>query len=188
MKKVTVSAKIPQFPMATVLVGAHVNGKPNFITIAWFAMVNFKPPLVAVVMNKKHYTNKGIKENNTFSINFPSVEMVEATDYCSIISGYDADKSKLFDTFYGTLKSAPMIKQCPLTIECKLVETLTFATHEIFIGEIVEAYTEERYLTHEVPDIKKMNPIMYTAYDNHYWKLGEKIGRARHIGRRIKKN
>jgi len=186
MKKIKIGAKIPKYPMPTALVGANIDNKPNFLTVVWFSMVNFQPPIIAVVLNKKHYTNKGIKKNNTFSVNFPSADMVKITDYCSIVSGHEANKSKFFKTFYGTLKTAPMIKECPLTLECKLVETIAFATHEIFLGEIIETYTEERYLTNEVLDIKKINPIIYTAYDNKYWKLGDYIGQAMHIGKGFK--
>jgi flavin reductase (DIM6/NTAB) family NADH-FMN oxidoreductase RutF len=92
MKKIRIGSKIPVYPMPVALIGAHVNDKPNFLTVAWWSMVNFKPPLIAVVINKGHYTNKGIKENKTFSINIPSSEMVKATDYCSTVSGFEKDK------------------------------------------------------------------------------------------------
>lgn len=183
MKKIKIDKKIPSYPTPTTLVGAHVEKKVNFITISWLSVLNYEPPMIAIVLNKDHYTNNGIKENKTFSINIPSVDMVKATDYCSTVSGYDADKSKLFDIFYGSLKTAPMITECPLTLACKLVQTLEFATHDVFVGEIIEMYTDEQYMTHGHPDIKKINPIIYSHYDNKYWKLGEFIGQARHIGK-----
>jgi flavin reductase (DIM6/NTAB) family NADH-FMN oxidoreductase RutF len=51
--------------------------------------------------------------------------MVEVTDYCGIVSGKNNDKSRIFDLFYGKLKTIPMIKDCPLNMECKLVEIKT---------------------------------------------------------------
>ncbi|KPK70187.1 hypothetical protein AMJ87_09270, partial [candidate division WOR_3 bacterium SM23_60] len=78
-----------------------------------------------------------------------------------------------------------MISQCPVCVECKLVETMTFATHEIFVGEIVSAYTEHEYLTNDVLDITRVNPIIYSMYDNNYWRLGENIGQAFHIGKTL---
>lgn len=186
MKKIAIEKKIPVYPMAVSLVGAQVEGKPNFLTVVWWSIVNFQPPLIAVVLNKNHYTNRGIQESKTFSINIPSEDMVSLVDYCSIFSGREADKSTIFATFYGSLKTAPMISECPITVECKLIETLGFATHDIFIGEIVEAYTEKKYLTSDVLDIKKVNPIIYTMYDNYYWKLGKNIGKAYHIGKKYK--
>ncbi|KPJ73918.1 hypothetical protein AMJ52_02625 [candidate division TA06 bacterium DG_78] len=186
MEKIRIGSKIPVYPMPIALVGAHVDNKPNFLTVAWWSMVNFKPPLLAVVINKGHYTNNGIKENKTFSVNIPSSDMVKATDYCSTVSGFEEDKSTLFKIFYGELKTAPMIEESPLSCECKLIQTVEFASHEVFIGEIVTTYSEEQYLTHERPDIKKINPILYSMYDNKYWKLGEHIGVAMHIGKNYK--
>jgi len=186
MKKIRIEKKIPVYPTAVTLVGAQVEGKPNFLTVVWWSIVNFQPPLAAVVLNKNNYTNRGIQETKTFSINIPSEDMVGLVDYCSIISGREADKSTIFSTFYGSIKTAPMISECPITLECKLIETVGFATHDICIGEIIESYTEKKYLTNDVPDIKKVNPIIYSMYDNNYWKLGENIGKAYHIGKKYR--
>jgi flavin reductase (DIM6/NTAB) family NADH-FMN oxidoreductase RutF len=185
MKKSNLGAQVPVFPMAVTLVGANVDGKPNFLTVVWSCIVNFQPPLIGVVLYKTHYTNKGIHQNKTFSVNIPSADMVGLTDYCSMISGRDTDKSTIFETFYGSLKTAPMISQCPISLECQLKETGEFATHEIFIGEIISTYTEQKYITNEVLDITKVNPIIYSMYDNNYWRLGENIGKAFHIGKML---
>lgn len=171
--------------MAVHLVGTNVDGKANFLTVVWCTIVNFRPPLIAVVLYKGHYTNKGINQNKTFSVNVPSADMISLTDYCSLVSGREADKSTIFDTFYGSLKSAPMISECPICLECKLMETMAFATHEMFIGEIVNTYTEQKYMTNDVLDIQKVNPIIYSMYDNNYWRLGENIGQAFHIGKTL---
>ncbi len=185
MKKIELPARVPVFPMAVTLVGANIEGKPNFLTVVWCCIVNFNPPSIAVVLYKTHYTNKGIHQNRTFSVNIPSADMISLTDYCSMVSGREADKSTIFDTFYGSLKTAPMISQCPISLECKLIETMAFKTHEIFIGEIVKTYTEKKYMTNDALDITKVNPIIFSMYDNNYWRIGEKIGQAFHIGKTL---
>ena len=88
--------------MPTTLVGANVNGKPNFITIAHVGIMDLGS--ISVGMAKVHYTNVGIKENGTFSVNIPSIELVKETDYCGIISGKNADKAGLFEIFFGIQK------------------------------------------------------------------------------------
>ncbi|WXG42106.1 MAG: flavin reductase family protein [Candidatus Freyarchaeum deiterrae] len=174
------------YPMPTTLIGANVSGKPNYLTVAFCGMVNISPLLISVALNKAHYTNPGIKENKTFSVNIPSVEMAKITDYCGLVSGGKVDKSKLFETFYGKLKTAPMIKECPINMECKLVQTLELSADEVFIGEIVAAYSEDRYLTDGRPDIKKINPIVFSVLDRNYWKIGELVGPAWSIGKNFK--
>nr|MDO8098459.1 flavin reductase family protein [Candidatus Njordarchaeota archaeon] len=186
MEKKEISAKYFFYPMPATLVGANVRGKPNYLTVAYCGMVNANPPFISVSLNKQHYTNPGIKENKTFSVNIPSADMAKITDYCGLVSGSKVDKSKLFDTFYGRLKTAPMIKECPLNLECKLLQSLELPLDEVFIGEIVAAYSEEQYLTDGRPDIKKIKPIVFSTNDKNYWKIGELIGQAWNIGKNFK--
>jgi flavin reductase (DIM6/NTAB) family NADH-FMN oxidoreductase RutF len=175
------------YPMPVTLVGANVHGRPNFMTVAWVSRVNFKPAIMAAALNKSNYTTEGIRDNSTFSINIPSADMIEVTDYCGIVSGRKADKSVLFEVFYGEAKTAPMIKQCPLCIECKLLGIHDLPTNAICIGEMVAAYAEEKYLTDDKPDIKKMNPAVLTMPDNRYWRVGEYLGQAWGAGKKLEK-
>jgi flavin reductase (DIM6/NTAB) family NADH-FMN oxidoreductase RutF len=186
MDKINLGATLPAYPMPVSLVGAHVNGKPNFLTVAWFTMVTYKPPRIAIALGKGHYTNPGIKENRTFSLCLPSEDMVEVTDYCGIMSGKKRDKSQLFALFYGELPTAPMIKACPLSMECRLVDIVATGLNEIFIGEIAGVYTEERFLTDGRPDFRKMKPLILSQPDTSYWGMGEPVAKAWSIGKKIK--
>jgi flavin reductase (DIM6/NTAB) family NADH-FMN oxidoreductase RutF len=112
--------------------------------------------------------------------------MVAVTDYTGLVSGKRVDKSELFDLFYGQLKAAPMIKDCPLTIECKLHSRVDLPTNSFFIGEIMGAFTEERYLSDGILDIKKANPFVLTMPDNRYWSIGECVGNAWKDGKALK--
>jgi flavin reductase (DIM6/NTAB) family NADH-FMN oxidoreductase RutF len=184
--KTRLGAKNCLYPMPTTLVGAMVEGKPTFITIAHVGIMD--PGSVSLGMNKMHYTNAGIKETGTFSVNIPSVEMIKETDYCGLVSGKNIDKAALFEVFYGNLKTAPMIEECPINMECRLVQTVDFPRHDIFIGEIVEAYCEERCLTEGIVDFSKVQPILFAMNDKSYWKLGERLARAWHVGKGFKKS
>jgi len=77
--KISLGAKNCLYPLPTTIVGATVNGKPNFLAIAHVGIMAGID--VSISMNKRHYTNAGIKENGTFSVNIPSWDMVEETDY-----------------------------------------------------------------------------------------------------------
>jgi len=55
--------------------------------------------------------------------------------------------------------------------------------NELFIGEIIGAYTAEKYLTNGLPDISKIRPIIFSMHDNNYWKLGGHLGRAWSVGK-----
>lgn len=187
------------FPMPVALIGAKVNGKPNFEPLAYVGIVESNPPLISISSYETHYTNIGIKENGTFSVNTPSEGIIEVTDYCGLHSGEEVDKSEVFDIFYGELKTAPMITHAPLNLECKVLKTIATKditgaekSHEIFIGRIVQAYADDYYLIDDEaddyylrPDIRKLNPLIYSM--SKYWKLSESIGEAFSIGNNYKK-
>jgi len=171
------------YPMPTTLIGALVDGKPNYITIAHVGIMD--PGTVSLGMNKAHHTNAGIKQNGTFSVNMPSEEMVVKTDYCGIVSGKKTDKSALFKTFYGKLKTAPMIEECPVTMECRLVKTVDFPSHDIFMGEVVSAYCDESVLTDGVLDLDKMRPLLFSMGDRGYWSMGKRVADAWSAGKKL---
>ena len=184
MAKINIEPKTFLFPMPTTIVGANVNGRPNYVTIAYCGIVQSAPPMVSVACNKEHYTNAGIKENRSFSVNIPSESMVEITDYIGLNSGKKIDKSRLFEPFYGSLKTAPMIKECPLNMECRLLKIVDIpGRDEVFIGEIVSIYTEDKYLSNGLPDINKIRPIIFSYGDHNYWKVGGHLGKAWSIGK-----
>jgi flavin reductase (DIM6/NTAB) family NADH-FMN oxidoreductase RutF len=182
MKKIrTIPYLIPK-PVA--LIGALVEDKPNFFTVADLCTTAYKRFVIS--SGKSHYTNKGILENEAFSVNIPSNKMVEKTDYCGIKSGKKTDKSNLFDVFYGEiLKTVPMIKGAPITHTCKLVDTVDFGdTHYLFIGEVIETFANEVYLKNNIPVLEEINPFTWYS-DNYYRNIGEKIAEAYKIGKNI---
>lgn len=183
--KVEVSPERVHYPMPCSLVGADVNGKPNFLAVAWFTMVNPKPACIAVSLGKSHYTNQGIKANGAFSVNIPPASLVEKADYCGIVSGKNTDKSDVFDVFYGKLKTAPMAKECSFNIECRLIQTVELPAEELFIGEIVAAYCEETCLTDGAPDLAKIDPFVLISAGKRYRTLGADIGGAWEIGKKL---
>jgi flavin reductase (DIM6/NTAB) family NADH-FMN oxidoreductase RutF len=185
MAKIEMAGGPACYPMPCSVVGANVAGKANYLAIAWFTMVNPDPPYLAVVMNKTHYTNAGVKDNQTFSLNIPSVDMCEKTDYCGVVSGRKFDKASIFETFYGKLETAPMIKEFPFSVECRLVKTVDLPAEELFIGEIVATYCDEKCLTEGVPDLTKINPFILSMPDKRYRSLGQDIGAAWEIGTKL---
>jgi flavin reductase (DIM6/NTAB) family NADH-FMN oxidoreductase RutF len=173
------------YPMPMTLVGADLPSGPNFMPVAWINRVQPNPPRIMAGMAKPHATNAGIREHGEFSVNIPSVDMVAATDWCGLVSaGRGASKAAAFDVVRGTLEHAPMIAECPLSLECRIAEVFDLGTHELFIGDIVATWTEERYLDDSgKPDVTKVRPFTLTMPDNHYWAVGEQLGNAWSIGK-----
>ena len=134
---------------------------------------------------KQHYTTKGMAETKTFSVNIPSSGLLEKTDYCGMVSGNNTDKSGIFDVVYGSLKTAPMIRECPVTLECQLVQTVPLPTHNLYIGEISGAYANGRVIKGGRPDFAEIDPLLLTMPDNRYWTLGKYAGDAWRAGKNL---
>jgi flavin reductase (DIM6/NTAB) family NADH-FMN oxidoreductase RutF len=186
MAKIIVDKSLFCLPWTQTLLGSHVNGKVNFMALDWLTRVNYQPAMLGICVNKGHATNDAIRATGEFSVNVPSTDMITITDYCGIASAKNADKSKLFEVFYGELKAAPMIKDCTLNIECKVVQTVDLPTNTFFIGEIKNIYSEERFMSDGKPDPKKMRPFLLTMPDNRFWALGEQVGNAWKDGLKFK--
>jgi flavin reductase (DIM6/NTAB) family NADH-FMN oxidoreductase RutF len=184
MTKKKLPAKPWMFPKPAVLVGAMVRGRPNFNTIANCGIICYDPPMVSVSSDKSHYTNLGIRKQKTFSVNFPSAKMARLADFCGLYSGNKVDKSKVFKVFFGDLKTAPLIEECPVNLECKLVKTLRLGEDEVFVGKIIAIWADEKCMRDEKLAIKKIDPLIYSTADKKYYRVGKEIGRAYSIGKR----
>ncbi|MBN2349889.1 MAG: flavin reductase family protein [Bacteroidales bacterium] len=179
MKKIPLGANPYIYPMPTVLVGVHVDGKPNFITVSYIGIVQHQPPTLSITLMSSHFTNRGLKENKTFSINIPNTRMLKVTDFLGMKSGETLDKSKIFKVFYGELKTAPMIIETPLNIECKLIKVISLNEgNEIYIGEIIQTYSSKKYLRRGYPFMKRLDPILFSINSNSYYNVGRRIGWA----------
>ena len=160
-------------PMPGALIGAIVNGKPNYVTVGAFGVV-CQDPVFYISLKESHYTTGGVKENGWFSINVPGPDLVQKADYCGMVSGKTTDKSGLFTTFYDERGNAPLIMECPLSFLCKVVQTMPFRGFEVFFAEIVATYLDERCLTDGKPDPVKINPLILMG--THYHDLGRVVG------------
>jgi len=186
MSKVNLGADAYIYPMPVTLVGAMVEGRANFMAVGWVMRVNRQPPLLAVALNKAHYTPKGIRAQRSFSVNFPGADLMEKADYCGLVSGHKVDKSGLFRVFFGELGTAPLIEECPLGLECRVFDVVELPANDLFIGEIVAAYADADCLTDGRPDILKINPLLLTMPDNNYWTVGTHAGLAWGAGKKLK--
>ena len=169
------------YPLVTALVGATVAGKPDFATVAHVGIAH--PKGITLGIGKTHLTNEGIRANRTFSVNLPSEDMAVVTDYVGMVSGRKEDKSGIFTVFYGELDTAPMIEQCKVTMELKLIQHVELPTHDLFVGEIVGAYADLEVLTNGVVDIAKLRPLLFDMASKKYWSLGEPVAKCWSVGK-----
>ena len=113
------------------------------MALDWVTRTNYDPPMIGACVNKNNASSSAILDTKEFSVNVTSVDMLEVTDYTGLVSGKRVDKS------------APMIKKCPLNIECWLAEPVELPTNCFFIAEIINLYSSEKFLSDGKPDVQK---------------------------------
>lgn len=185
MGKILMGPQTLIYPMPTILVGANVDDKPNFMTVAWCGIANGEPPMISVAIRHQRYTLRGIRQNLTFSVNVPSTDLVRETDYCGLVSGAKVNKVEVcqFNVFYGELNNTPLIEQCPINLECKVVHILDLGSHSLIVGRVEETHVSESCLTDGKPDVNKIRPFIFTTEPaSQYQAFGEVIAKAFSIG------
>ena len=190
MPRLALGGKNALYPSLTTIVGADVDGKPNWITVAHVGILNHAygevPQYLSIGLHSSHYTNRGIREHKEFSINIPSQAMLKITDYAGLVSGEKTDKSCLFPVERRSLTHAPLIAECPVSMELKLFQTVTIGQHEIFIGELVNTYVDEACLTDGKPDLARIDPLLFDFMMIDYWSIGKRTGKPWRDGKSLK--
>lgn len=187
MDKVRLGAKVPQMVLPIVVMGANVEGKPNYCTVAWATMIDDEPPTLGLVLGKGRRTMDGARENGTFSVNIPGTALAAAVDHCGLVSGHKRDKSEVFTPFYGTLGTAPMARECPVNAECRLRQVIEFEGTDLVIGDVMDLHVNEDCLVNGRPDARKIDPLLYVMPGGPYHAMGEKVADAFKVGKDYQK-
>ncbi len=126
-------------PAPKVLVSCRgVNGENNVLAVAYCCNCSYDPPMVMVGIVPSRYSYNMIKESGCFVVNLVDKEYKETFDYLGSHSKRDEDKLakmkiKLSD---GLKVNAPILDDCPVNIECKVVDAIVTGSHEMFVAKI----------------------------------------------------
>jgi len=166
------------FPCPVVLVTCvDSNGKPNIITLAWVGVACSDPPMLGLGIRPHRYSYGIIEASGEFVVNIPTVEILKETDFCGVVSGQDVDK---FSETGLTAEPAekvkpPLIKECPVNIECVVRQKIPLGVHHLFIGEVTCVHVDQAVLDEKGRiDFSKVSPFVYNQGE--YWSLHQKIG------------
>ncbi|KHK00870.1 flavin reductase family protein [Desulfovibrio sp. TomC] len=187
--KVSLGPKTMALPTPTWLVGTYdADGKPNLMTAAWGGICCSKPPCLTVSLQKPRHSYAALIERRAYTVSVPSESQVVAADYCGIASGRTADKFAAcnFTPVKSELVDAPYVAECPLIIECKVIQVIDLGMHTMFVGEIMDVKVDEAAMRDGKPDPLAIKPIIFAPEDRHYYGLGADLGLAFSIGKELK--
>ena len=166
------------YPLPVVMVSlADRDGRPNIITLAWVGTVCTNPPMVSISVRPERYSYPILKETGEFVINLTTKELAFATDYCGVKSGRDVDKFKEMGLtpIPASEVKAPMIKESPVNIECKVRQILPLGSHDMFLADVVAVHADEKYMDEKHKfHLEQEEPIIYSH--GSYFGCGELLG------------
>ena len=170
------------YPMPLVVVGTMIEDKPNWVLVGHLGIIGHDRVMVSLA--KSHYTNQGIKETRTLSINLVDVAMLEKADYVGCVSGRTTDKSEVFP--YRIAEGGiPIINEAPVVMVCKVDDIYETEGFESFICKIAETYAETSVLTAEGKiDYRALKPVLFEMPTYEYLKTGEIIGKCKTINKK----
>jgi flavin reductase (DIM6/NTAB) family NADH-FMN oxidoreductase RutF len=177
------------YPMPALLLAVRTGeDSANILTIAWAGIVGNGPALLALRIGGFHYSTPFIDREMSFTVNVPSSSQAVGVDYCGMVSGQqDPDKAATcgWTLLPATQIASPLIADCPLNFECRVVYKHPIGRGAIYIAEILETHVDEDLLD-EAGDIDAalLDPLIFTPERN-YYRLGDKIGRAWELGRAL---
>lgn len=167
------------YPVPVVLVtSADPDGKPNIITIAWAGVVCSQPPMVGIAIRPSRYSHELISRSRELVVNIPTADHLSRVDYCGMVSGRDVDKFQAtgFTPLPASRVRAPLIKECPVNLECVVRNILSLGSHDLFVAEIVASHADEEALDESGRvDPKRAKPLAYSSQQK-YWSIGTEIG------------
>lgn len=147
MKKI-LEPKYGLAPNPVALVTSGDNENTDITTIGWTGILNSEPMIVYISIRPSRYANELIRKNREFVINLPSKELVKEADFCGTKSGRDInkfEKCKLTKE-KSTKVKVPYIEECPISLECKVLDIKSMPSHDVFTAEVVSVNAEEKLL------------------------------------------
>ena len=167
-----------EYPIPAVMVSCGDMEKSNIITVAWTGILNSNPAMVYISIRQSRYSYDIINKTKEFAINLTTKSLAYATDWCGVKSGRDVDKFKEAHLTKQKAKyvKCPLIKESPVSIECKVVDTKDLGSHTMFIAEVLSIDADEKYIDEKGAfDISKCDLIAYA--NGGYYPLSKKIGK-----------
>ncbi len=166
------------YPLPAVMVSvADKEGNSNIITVAWAGTVCTNPPMLSISVRPERYSYHMIRETGEFVVNLTTEKLAYATDYCGVKSGRDTDKWKAAGLTREKASQvlAPLIKECPVNLECRVKRVDELGSHHMFLAEVVAVHVDEAYMdekdTFHLSDAK---PLAYSH--GRYYGLGKCLG------------
>lgn len=176
-KKRPMKGSVQLSPVPAVLVTCSDGERDDVVTVAWTGIVCTHPPMTYISLRPQRYSYEIIKRTGEFVINLPPSTLVKELDLCGMKSGRDLDKIAAcgLTTVPGNQVKAPVLKEAPLALECKVKQEIPLGSHEMFLAEIVSVDADEALFNTEGRLCMEKAGLLAYAHGA-YYTLGKRVG------------
>jgi len=179
MKKQRIKPFRPIYPSPAGLVTSITgDGRPNIITLGEIFNISIASPvIVGIAIRKGRYSHELISATREYVVNLPTAGMAKIVDLCGSVSGRRVDKFAKFGLtpVEADEVSPPLIAECPVNIECRVIGIQEIGDHDLFLGKAVAVHIAEEALDeHGRVIVDRLDPLCYVH--SAYWSLGARIG------------
>ncbi len=179
MTRRTVTPFRPIYPTpAGLITSADADGRANVITLGEVHNLSIsKPVIVGIAIARPRHSHGLIRDGGEFVVNLPTADMLEKVDRCGTTSGREVDK---FAAFGLTAVAAervrpPLIAECPVNLECRLLDVQEWGDHDLFVGEVLVEHVAESALDDAGRvRVDRLDVLCYVHGE--YWSLGRRLG------------
>ncbi len=177
MNKVTWQGGALIAPIPAVMVSLGDMEYSNIITVAWCGITNTIPPKTYISVRPQRHSYNILKEKKEFVINLTPSSLAKKADLCGIYTGKKVDKFQKcgFTKERASVVDAPMISECPISIECRVTDIIPLGSHDMFLADIVAVNVENSLLQDGKLCINRAHLCAFAHGE--YYKLGERIGK-----------
>ena len=177
MAKITWKGSALLAPVPPVMVTCGDMEKSNIITVGWTGIINTHPPRVSIAVRPTRHSYQIIKDSGEFIIHLTPASLIRECDYCGIYTGAKVDKFEKtgLHKVPASVVACPIIEECPLALECKVIDVLPQGTHDLFLAEVVAVDVEDSILDENGKLCMDRAGLAAYAHGE-YFALGKKIG------------
>ena len=181
--KRNIGSALALYPTPLAVVGAMVGGKPNWVLGGHRGRMGHDRRSISPAA--PHYTNVGICESKTLSVNLVDEALLPRADYAGTVSGANVDKSSLF-TWHTESSGVPIINDSPVSMDCTVVDTYKTDGFENFICRVEGVYADETLVDENGKlDYEKLKPVLFEMPTYKYLKTGDVLGRCTDFAKEI---
>lgn len=164
-------------PVPPALVSCGSVEQPAVLTIGWTGIVNTRPPRTYISVRPERNSYPIIKESGEFVINLPTARLTRAVDLCGCRSGRTVDKFALahLTAVPASAVGAPLIAECPVSLECRIFQSIPLGSHEMFLADILAVQVDRALLDAAGRLCLEKADLLAYAHGG-YFRLGRQLG------------